>query len=60
VAIAVLILKFNGLDVFQIGDELDITGSIGAFNQQIQTFVYVTKVECIEAEFSVIPRIVSI
>jgi endonuclease/exonuclease/phosphatase family metal-dependent hydrolase len=57
--IAVFDTQIHGLDVFQIGDELDITGSIGAFNQQIQ-LVDVTKVELLRSGVSVSPRIVSI
>lgn len=57
--IAVFDTQIHGLDAFQIGDELDITGSIGAFNQQIQ-LVDVTKVELLRSGVSLAPKIISI
>lgn len=50
--------QVHGLDVYQIGDELEILGSIGAFNQQIQ-LVNVTKVELKSSGNVVNPRVVT-
>jgi endonuclease/exonuclease/phosphatase family metal-dependent hydrolase len=57
--IAVFDAQIHGMDVFEIGDDLELTGSIGAFNQQVQ-LVDVTKVELISSGVSISPKIVSI
>ena len=57
--IAVFDTQVHGTGVYQLGDEIQILASIGAFNQQIQ-LTTVTKVELISSGNTVTPRVVGI
>ncbi|WP_187176818.1 DUF5689 domain-containing protein [Algoriphagus sp. AK58] len=51
--------QIHGMGVFQIGDEIEILASLGAFNQQIQ-LTNVTELELISSGNAISPRVVSI
>ncbi|GAB2485040.1 DUF5689 domain-containing protein [Algoriphagus taiwanensis] len=51
--------QIHGAGLYQIGDELEILASVGAFNQQIQ-LGNVTEIELISSGNPITPRVVSI